>query len=187
MVSSVHEATVLDEQLVERFRGGDRRAFDVLVERYRRPVYNAALRVTCHREDAREVAQAVFLKVLEHIDDYDPSHRFFSWIYRIALNEAVDVLRRRQREQPLDDDFDAPGGDDPHARFETAETALRVRRALRALSVDDRTVLTLRHYAEFGYRDIAQILAIDEKTVKSRLFEARRRMALRLEALAGVH
>ena len=75
-----------DEFLVERCRHGDREAFAALVVRYQRPVYNAAWWVLRNAEDASDVAQSVFLKVAERLGDYDPQHRFFSWIYRIAVN-----------------------------------------------------------------------------------------------------
>ena len=85
-----------DGELVRRCYERDRRAFEKLVVRYERPVFNAALRMLHDREEARDVAQTVFLKVYEHLADYDPSHRFYSWIYRIALNESINTLHRRR-------------------------------------------------------------------------------------------
>ena len=81
-----------DIALMERCRNGDRQAFETLVVRYQKPVYNAAYRMLHNTEDARDVTQTVFLKVFENLDKYDPSHRFFSWIYRIALNESINWL-----------------------------------------------------------------------------------------------
>ena len=89
-----------DGTLVRRCCNGDRRAFEALVVRYERPVYNAALRMLHDREEARDVAQTVFLKVYEHLADYDPSHKFYSWIYRIALNESINALHRRRPRAP---------------------------------------------------------------------------------------
>jgi RNA polymerase sigma-70 factor, ECF subfamily len=76
-----------DKVLLERFRSGDRSAFTVLVMRYQKPIYNAAFWVLRKAEDASDVTQTVFLKVVERIDDYDPQYKFFSWLYRIAVNE----------------------------------------------------------------------------------------------------
>ena len=97
--------TEADETLIERYRAGDREAFAALVVRYQRPVYNAAWWVLRNAEDASDVAQSVFLKVAERLDDYDPQYRFFSWLYRIAVNEALSVLRRSGHEAPLDEEI----------------------------------------------------------------------------------
>lgn len=166
-----------DRKLVERCRGGDRAAFTQLVVRYQRPVYNAAFWVLRRAEDASDVSQIVFLKMTERLDDYDPKYRFFSWIYRIALNESLNLLRRRGREEPLDESFErADEGGDPESLLGAAERAQRVQRALLAMSTNDRMVLTLRHFSECSYEEMAHILELDEKTVKSRLFEARQRL-----------
>ena len=82
-----------DGTLVRRCCNGDRHAFEALVVRYEKPVFNAALRMLHDREEARDVAQTVFLKVYEHLGEYDPSHKFYSWIYRIALNESINTLQ----------------------------------------------------------------------------------------------
>ena len=83
----------VDQALVERFRkSGDREAFTSLMVRYQRPIYNAAFWILKSADDARDVAQHVFLKVAEHLDEYDSQHRFFSWIYRIAVNESLKLL-----------------------------------------------------------------------------------------------
>ena len=83
-----------DHALLERYRRGDAAAFRALVVRYQRPVYNAAFGVLRNADDARDVAQTVFLRVAERADDYDPSHKFFSWIYRIAVNTCIDRRRK---------------------------------------------------------------------------------------------
>jgi RNA polymerase sigma-70 factor (ECF subfamily) len=129
-------------------------------------------------EDAADVAQTVFLKVAEHLRDYDSRHKFFSWIYRIAVNESLNFLRRREREDELDDGVDVaqPDSEGPERLASSAELARRLRQLLMTLSMNDRLVISLRHFSECSYEEMAQILEIDEKTVKSRLFEARRRL-----------
>ena len=167
-----------DESMVERCRNGDATALEALVVRYQRPLYNPAFRVLGNSEDASDITQAVFLKVTERLDDYDPQYRFFSWIYRIALNESLNVLRRQGREEPLDDESEPAGPErlDPERQASEAQVSRRVQGALMRLKIDDRAVLTLRHFSECSYREIGQILDLDEKTVKSRLFEARQRL-----------
>ena len=169
----------VDQALVERYRQSrDREAFTALMVRYQRPIYNAAFWILKSADDARDVAQTVFLKVAEHLDEFDSQHRFFSWIYRIAVNESLNLLRRNGHEEALDDEVELPDpvADDPEARVRDAERTRSIARALTSMSTMDRTVIVLRHFSECSYQEIAQILEVDEKTVKSRLFEARHRL-----------
>ena len=174
-----------DQALLERFRSGDREAFAELVIRYQRPIYNAALWILRRPEDASDVAQTVFLRVAERLDEYDDRYRFFSWIYRIAVNESLNLLRRGDREEALDDDAELPGAerDDPQSQVDAAESAVRIRRAILRLSPGDRMVITLRHFSELSYEEMSEVLEVDPKTVKSRLYEARQRLRGMLEDL----
>jgi RNA polymerase sigma-70 factor (ECF subfamily) len=176
-----------DRALIDRYRAGDVAAFGELVARYQRPIYNAAYWIVHRPEDANDIAQTVFLRAAERIDDYDPQHRFFSWIYRIAVNESLNLLRRNGHEAPLelDDDVPDPADDGPESNARSAEASRRVRGALMKLSASDRAVVVMRHFSECSYREIAQALDIEEKTVKSRLFEARRRLRDLLPELHG--
>ena len=175
-----------DRALVERYRSGDREAFTALMLRYQRPIYNAAFWVLRRHEDASDITQVVFLKVAERADEYDPKYKFFSWIYRIAVNESLNVLRRKRHEEELDGDVEIEGAesDGPERQAGSAEMSRRVRSTLMTMSTTDRLVITLRHFSECSYEEMAQILEVDEKTVKSRLFEARRRLRGLLQDLA---
>lgn len=167
-----------DETLVERSRSGDRGALAALMERYQRPIYNAAYRVLGNGDDAAEVTQSTFLKVAERLDDYDAQYKFFSWIYRIAINESLNTLRREAREEPLEDGDELPGANavDPERHAQEAELAGRVQHALMTMRFEHRIVITLRHFSDCSYGEIARILDLQEKTVKSRLFEARQKL-----------
>jgi RNA polymerase sigma-70 factor (ECF subfamily) len=167
-----------DQALLERFRRGDRAAFAELVVRYQRPLYNAAFWVLRKAEDASDVTQTVFLRVAERLDEYDPKYKFFSWIYRIAVNESLDLLRRNGREEELDDEIDVPGAEsaNPESQVGAAEVSRRIRSAMMGMATNDRIVLSLRHFSECSYEEIGRILELDEKTVKSRLYEARSRL-----------
>jgi len=167
-----------DRVLVERYLSGDREAFTALVVRYQRAVYNAAFWILRKHEDANDISQTVFLKVAERAADYDPRYKFFSWIYRIAVNESLNLQRRHRHEDELDDDVDVAGEESagPERQASAAELSRDLRRAMMSLPTNDRLVLTLRHFSECSYEDMALILEIDEKTVKSRLFEARHRL-----------
>ena len=167
-----------DQILLERYRHGDREAFAAIVVRYQRPIYNAAFWVLKKHEDAHDISQTVFLKVAERADEYDPKYKFFSWIYRIAVNESLNLLRRKRHEDELEDDVDIAGDESagPERQASAAQLARQLRSAMMTMATSDRLVLTLRHFSECSYEEMAQILEIDEKTVKSRLFEARRRL-----------
>lgn len=185
MASSVIDPEEPDAALLARFRRGDQTAFTALVARYQKPVFNAAFRVVGNASDAADVTQDVFLRIVERLDDYDHRYKFFSWIYRIAVNESIDLLRRTRREEPLDDDEGAALADasGPEQHYQARELGDRVQRALMAMKTDHRIVLTLRHFSELSYQEIGVVLGLDEKTVKSRLFEARQRMAAHLADL----
>ena len=165
--------------LLGRFRdAGDRDAFATLVTRYQGPIFNAAYRVLGNRDDAADVAQAVFLRVAERVDDFDPRFRFFSWIYRIAVNESLNQLRRNGRDDPLDEENDIPGPDNegPEHKASEAELSRHVHSVLQGMRADDRVMIMLRHFSSCSYGEIGEILGIGEATVKSRLHEARQRM-----------
>lgn len=185
MPSPVIEPDEPDIALLARFRRGDQSAFTALVARYQRAIFNAAFRVVGNATDAADVTQDVFLRIVERLDDYDHRYKFFSWIYRIAINESIDLLRRVKREEPLDDDEGAalPDTDSPDRRYQSAQLGDRVQQALLRMKTDHRIVLTLRHFSELSYQEISAVLAVDVKTVKSRLFEARQLMASHLADL----
>ena len=177
-----------DESLVERYRDGDQAALAALVRKYQRPIYNAAFRVLGREEDASDVTQAVFLKVAERLDQYDARFKFFSWIYRIAVNESLNLLRENGREAPLEDEDDLPGLESaqPDERVNDAQVSDRIQKALMRMKVSDRMVLTLRHFGDCSYQEMAEIMGVDVKTVKSRLYEARLRLRTELADLRPI-
>jgi RNA polymerase sigma-70 factor, ECF subfamily len=161
-----------DWTVVQRCREGDRRACEQLVLRYQKPVYNAALRLLRNPEDARDVAQTAFLKAFEHLADYDPRFKFYSWIYRIAVNEALDTLRARKPcEEIRDDEVDETAG--PEQLVEGEQIGRAIEGALVRIKPELRTVIVLRHFLHLSYHDMSDILQLPEKTVKSRLHDAR--------------
>jgi RNA polymerase sigma-70 factor (ECF subfamily) len=163
-----------EDGLIGRCLAGETAAFEPLVERYHRPLFGAAVRLLGSREDARDVTQTVFLKAYQALATCDRQRRFFSWIYRILLNECLNALRARRPIEALPDGLAAPAvRRDP---VDEAETRQQVRRALLQLTETQRDVIVLRHFAELSYDQIALALGVPEKTVKSRLFSARQRL-----------
>ena len=139
---------------------GDRDAFTELVVRYQRPLYNAAFWILRKPEDASDITQIVFLKVAERLDEYDPKYKFFSWIYRIAVNESLNLLRRQRARtssrttSTLRRRKRRPGA----AGWARRSCRASMRDALMTMATNDRMVLTLRHFSECSYEEIAQIL-----------------------------
>lgn len=166
-----------DTELVASTLGGDVEAFGILVERYEKPLFNAAFRITGNREDALEATQTAFLKVYDRLRTFDARHRFFSWIFRIVVNESLDIAHQRRRYVAEgSDNGDVPARGDPETDYSAAQASARVHRALAKLPPDHRSVLVLRHFHELSYSEMAELIGIPEKTVKSRLFSARREL-----------
>jgi len=171
-----------DETLVQRCLAGDRDAFAELVERYQRPLFNVALRTLGDREEARDATQSALVKAWVHLATFDRQRRFFSWVYRITLNEALNRLRDRKSSVPLDESF-VDSQRTPVESAERDERARRLDRAMTQLTHPQREVIVLRHWLELSYDEIADALQVPAKTVKSRLFTARTRLAELLRGL----
>jgi RNA polymerase sigma-70 factor (ECF subfamily) len=172
-----------DAGLVARCLGGEVDAFEPLVSRYQRVLFSVAFRLLGEREDARDVTQSAFVKAYEKLRTFDPTHRFFSWIYRIVINESLNLRQRRPVHQRLDESL--PASESPYREAEAHETSERVQRGLLQLSPEQREVVVLRHFAELSYGDIGEALGLPEKTVKSRLYSARQRLGQILSAGRG--
>jgi RNA polymerase sigma-70 factor (ECF subfamily) len=158
--------------LVLRCRNGDRTAFDALLTRYERQVFDIAFRILHDREDAIDVTQTTFLRAYEHFERYDAGRQFRSWLYRIAVNDALDLVRARRHPEALSDELaDEHGGpEDITLRGQDDGT---LQRALATLRAQYRTVIVLKHLQGCSYDEIAEILDCPVKTVKARLFTAR--------------
>lgn len=174
-----------DEKLVQRCLSGDTEAFGELVARYEKPLFNAALRILRDREEARDATQNAFVKAWQNLAQFDRNRRFFSWIYRITLNESLNRATRRKQSEPLDDRLvDHAASPAEHAE-RTQQSAL-LERAMAQLPDAQREVLVLRHWLDLSYDEIGEAIHLPAKTVKSRLFSARVRLAEVL-ATMGVH
>ncbi len=182
--------TQADEELVRKCLEGDRGAFGTLVERYQATVYNVALRMVHDRADAEDVAQVAFVRAFQKLSTFDPKFKFFSWLYRIVVNEALNHLKQRQRFEPLEADTigETPDeGETEEEKEEGRDLERRIQECLMELKIEYRTVVVLKHFQDLSYAEIGQILDIPEKTVKSRLFTARSvlRMILRKKGIGS--
>lgn len=171
-----------DHTLVEATLAGDTDAFGELVDRYEKQLYNVTYRITGSLDDAMDATQTAFLSAYQKLEQFDPRYRFFSWLYRIAVNEAIDIVKGR-REHSLPDPLPDPSAPGPERRYEAAEKALGVQEAILDLTENQRVVIVLRHYLGLTYKEMAEAIGIPAKTVKSRLYSARQRLqSLLLEA-----
>lgn len=168
-------STVADAELVMSCLREDVSAFETLVHRYERAVYNIAFRLVSDREEARDITQTVFLKAYQGLRSYDTGRDFHSWLYRIAVNESINSRRGRKRTEPLspaESERSAFGGN-PEQSVENAERRRSIEEALMTLKPDYRAVIVLKHFMGLSYDEIARVVQVPEKTVKSRLFSAR--------------
>ena len=165
-----------DATLIRQCLDGNSEAFDGLVGRYQKPLFNTALRMTGDPEEARDITQDAFVTAYERLRDYRPEHKFFSWIYRILVNDTLNHLKQRKQTQGLDADTVSPGRL-PDEEFDANRRSEYIERALRELSFEQRVVIVMRYFNDMSYQEMSIILSLPEKTVKSRLYSARQNLA----------
>ncbi|MGA3097929.1 MAG: sigma-70 family RNA polymerase sigma factor [Bryobacteraceae bacterium] len=166
-------------------REGDVRAFSELVRRYEGKIFRLAQHVTQNREDAEDVLQETFMKAYEHLDQFQGNSKFYTWIVRIAVNQALMKLRRRKtdRSVSLDETIDtgedtvvreiAAWDEDPEDRYSREELAKILDTAVQSLDPPYRTVFQLRDIDELSTEETAEALGLSVPAVKSRLLRAR--------------
>jgi RNA polymerase sigma-70 factor (ECF subfamily) len=172
-----------DAGLVRRCLEGETEAFEPLVLAYQRLAFTVALRMLGDYEDARDATQTTFVKAFEKLASYEPRYRFFSWLYRILINECLNVRRGRHAREELSPD--QPSDEGPRDAVEVAEQRRDVRIALLALPIYYREVIVLRHFAHMSYDEMSVALGLPVKTVKSRLHTARQQLTRLLSAWSG--
>jgi RNA polymerase sigma-70 factor (ECF subfamily) len=162
-----------DQTLVHQCLKGNRGAFETIVEKYHKTVFNIAFRILNDGEDAADVTQSVFLRAYEHLSGFSPRYKFFSWLYKIAVNVSLNALKQRRDLPSLNEEM-VSGGKSPEDVYNDSELREKIQEALMKLGIDYRVVVVLSYFQDLSYNEIAYVLEIPEKTVKSRLFTARR-------------
>jgi RNA polymerase sigma-70 factor (ECF subfamily) len=175
--------------LIRRAAGGDRRAFDRLVVVKRERVVRTAYQVTGDLEDARDVAQSVFLRLWRVLPRFDPGQRFDTWLYRITVNAAIDLLRTRGPKgmlQPLPEDpsvleAESDAGLDADAALDLQDVQRAFSHLAARLSPKQRAAFVLREIEGLETAEVARILDVTESTVRNHILQARRTLRAGLE------
>jgi RNA polymerase sigma-70 factor, ECF subfamily len=168
-----------DRELIDQALSGNSAAFGQLVTRYQDRLYNSLVYLVGSADAAQDAVQEAFVQAFVKLDTFERASAFYTWLYRIAVNQSIS---RRRRERPLvsvdqirdnsgQDPIDA--GPPPEARLERLERGGQVRQALAALSEEHRSILILREIDECSYEQIAEILNLPVGTIRSRLHRAR--------------
>jgi len=185
---TMHEVAREDDQLVEEALGGNALSFQLLVERYQERIFALARHYTKSAVEVEDIAQDTFLKAYRRLDSFQRQSSFSTWLYRIAVNTALDFLKRSGRSpvQAVEDPelsaapMRAQAGSGatlsaPDANLRREELARITQRVLAELPDIFRTVLVLREFEDMPYQEMAEVLGISIGTVESRLFRARAR------------
>ena len=192
--ASIGRDPVDDHELVIAARKGERDAFRTLFERYHRRAYALAFGVLRHQDDALDVVQDAFIKAHKYLDKFEGNSSFYTWLYRIVMNLAIDHLRKHRRVRPVELDESrleetaetTDGllprilGGNPGRALQDKEIRSRIDRALDELSDNHRAVLVMRELEGLSYEEMAVAMACSKGTIMSRLFHARRNMQRRL-------
>jgi len=179
--------------LVAEARGGSEGAFTTLLRQYDRNIYRLALNITGNQEDAEDVMQEAFLKAYTHLDRFQGNSRFYTWLVRIAVNEALMKLRKRRGDRTVS--LDEPvrtenndlmprevedWGDDPEERYAKEEVQQIVSKAIESLDPQFRVVVALRDVEDFSTEETAELLGLSVPAVKSRLLRGRLKLREKL-------
>lgn len=178
-------ATPDDAAVIRMCLEGDSNAFGMLIDRYERALYNTALRMTGDTEEAADILQETFVKAYERLNEYRPEHKFFSWIYRILVNDTLNRLKQRSKIQDTEAELSS-NEKMPDEQFDAKRQNARIEVALRELAFDQRIVIVLRYFNDMSYQEMSAILSLPEKTVKSRLYSARQNLAALLTRMGVV-
>lgn len=187
----------IDRQLVERARLGDKRAFELLVEKYQRRLLRLLSRMVRDQDEVDDIAQETFIKAYRALPNFRGDAAFYTWLYRIGVNTAKNYLATRKRAMPTISD-QAMGEDDepderlaaqdistPESELLSKQVAIAVNQVVEALPEELRTAITLREMEGLSYEEIAELMGCPIGTVRSRIFRAREAIAAKLRPILG--
>ena len=171
----------LDHKLLQRYQSGEHEAFTRLYERYKEKLYAYCFRLLRNGQDAEDAVHETFLKLSVGLDSLRHTAAFRSWLYRVARNEALMILRRSRRTTTIDPDT-LSDDTNPLQILTEKDTIRLVQHALGQMKVEYRDVLILREYEGMSYTEIAEVTGSTIDSVKSRLFKARKTISEKLQS-----
>lgn len=186
-----------DILLIERCKKGDESAYRALLKKYENSVHSICYRMVRNTEEARDIAQDVFVKVFNMLDRYNPHYAFSSWLFKITANLCIDSIRKRrasfisfdepvqQEEGSIPRQFESPGRNPEEVVIDRQHGSM-VSEAIETLPEHYRIIILLRHQEQLAYEEIAEQLQIPLGTVKARIHRAREMLKNRLRRM-GVH
>ncbi len=161
-----------DKELVRECLSGSNQAFEMLVDKYQKIIFNVAYRMVGDGDDAEDITQTVFIKAYERLDSYNQKFKFFSWLYRIAVNETLNFLKSSKRFEGLDSEM-MTTEKNPEQKCLDSELGSRIQAALLELEPQHRILILLKHFQNCSYHEISESLSLPVNKVKSRLYTAR--------------
>ena len=182
-----------DLKTIRRCKRGEEAAFQEILERYRGPIYNLCYRMSRNPEDARDLAQEVFIKVFSLLDRFDEEYAFSSWLFRIATNHCIDHLRRNRLRFISLDGMSGPDGEEyelqipaetpgPDMVLQRKQAVERLTEVIGDLPPHYQAITLLRHDQQLSYEEIAEVLQLPLGTVKARIHRARNLVQQMLKA-----
>jgi len=171
-----------DKKIIEQVLSGRINDFGILVDRYQQVIYNLAFSMIGDENEAKEITQRTFVKVYSKLSFYKPEYKFFSWLYRIGLNETLGFLKLRKNNASIEDEIFI-NNDTPENIYNGQEKQRMIHKAIRDLKPDYRILVILKYFEDYSYEEISSLTGVSTKKVKSRLFSARQLLKNSLDNL----
>jgi RNA polymerase sigma-70 factor (ECF subfamily) len=182
---------ITEQRIIQEAKNGNRDAFAELVDLYKDKVYHVSYRMVGNRQEAEDVAQETFLRVYANLDNYDPQYKFSTWIYRIASNLSIDLLRKRKKNLSIDAEISGAEGVDWHDRLAdtgkgpeeevlTDQLQEEVQGAIMGLSPKYRAVMLLRYIEDLSLQEISEAVQLPISTIKTRIHRGREALRKKL-------
>lgn len=190
--------TYSDEQLVEKFKAGDKDSFRILVERYKSRVYNIIYGIMGNRDEAEDLSQEVFLNVYRFLYRFKEKSKFYTWLYRIAVNICLSARKKKNKSGSIFSLTELSEVNNTSGKMELAdqsfssqkmlenmELACKIKSAINSLSEVLKTTFILREFEDLSYQELAKVFQCSRGTIKSRLSRAREELRQRLKPYIG--
>jgi RNA polymerase sigma-70 factor, ECF subfamily len=174
------EVLITDELLVTKVLSGERDAFDILIKRYQGIIYNYIFKITLSKEDTEDIIQEVFIKTYENLYRLENRDKFYSWLFKIAVNSMNSLLKGKKQYASLEDvillNIKCNVKDTPEEILQIKEDNIQLLKRLSVLSEEQKNAVILKYVQGFSYREVGEILGIKEETIKTKIFRAKKKL-----------